>query len=104
MFVLITFEGFLSFLEKNMLRCPIKSLVGIDCPGCGFQRSVLLLLHGDVIGSVRQYPATMTILLMFAFLILHLKFKYTHGATVLKYIFIFNAVIITVNYIIKQLH
>jgi hypothetical protein len=99
-----TYGDILSFLERNMFKCPIKSITGIDCPGCGMQRSVLLLMRGEVYESIKQYPATITLLLMLVFLVLHLKFKFAHGAAVLKYIFIFNAIIITVNFIIKQIH
>jgi hypothetical protein len=99
-----TYGDILSFLEKNMLKCPMKSITGMDCPGCGMQRSILLLMRGEVYESIKQYPATITILLMLVFLVLHLKFKFTNGATVLKYIFIFNAIIITLNFTIKQLH
>ena len=29
-------------------KCPIKILLGIDCPGCGFQRAMHALLHGHI--------------------------------------------------------
>ena len=29
-----------------MPKCPVKLLLGIDCPGCGVQRAVHALLHG----------------------------------------------------------
>ncbi|MBD5322399.1 MAG: DUF2752 domain-containing protein [Bacteroides sp.] len=29
-------------------RCPFKLLTGLDCPGCGSQRAIHALLHGDV--------------------------------------------------------
>jgi len=28
-------------------RCPFKALTGLDCPGCGSQRAVHAILHGD---------------------------------------------------------
>lgn len=34
-----------SFLPK----CPFKLITGLNCPGCGFQRAVHSLLHGNVI-------------------------------------------------------
>ena len=30
------------------LQCPFKLLTGYDCPGCGSQRALHALLHGDV--------------------------------------------------------
>ncbi|NGM66204.1 DUF2752 domain-containing protein [Sphingobacterium sp. SGR-19] len=28
-------------------QCPFKALTGFDCPGCGSQRAVHAILHGD---------------------------------------------------------
>jgi hypothetical protein len=28
-------------------QCPFKALTGLDCPGCGSQRAVHAILHGD---------------------------------------------------------
>ena len=36
-----------------MLRCPLKWLTGFDCPGCGSQRALRLLMEGDVWGAAR---------------------------------------------------
>lgn len=32
-------------------RCPLHSLTGLQCPGCGSQRMVHALLHGDLAGA-----------------------------------------------------
>lgn len=34
-------------------KCPFKLLTGYNCPGCGFQRAVHSLLHGDVIQAIK---------------------------------------------------
>ncbi len=34
-------------------RCPIKMLLGIDCPGCGTLRMLYSLLHGDLAGAAK---------------------------------------------------
>jgi hypothetical protein len=36
-----------------MPKCPFKLLTGLQCPGCGGQRAVHALLHGDVVGALR---------------------------------------------------
>lgn len=33
--------------------CPIKALLGIDCPGCGSLRMLYSLLHGDLWAAFR---------------------------------------------------
>jgi hypothetical protein len=35
------------------LVCPVKALLGIDCPGCGSLRMLYSLLHGDLGAAVR---------------------------------------------------
>ena len=37
------------------LICPFKALMGIDCPTCGLTRSVSMLIHGDLVGSIRAH-------------------------------------------------
>jgi len=41
---------------KGFLACPIWSLTGHPCPGCGAQRSVHHCLHGDFATAVQLCP------------------------------------------------
>ncbi|WP_091257023.1 DUF2752 domain-containing protein [Flavobacterium omnivorum] len=50
-------------LDKYMLPCLSKTLFGMECLGCGFQRGFLLLLQGDFYGAFKMYPALFTTLL-----------------------------------------
>jgi len=50
-------------LEKYMLPCLFKTLFGIECLGCGFQRALFLLFKGDFFGAFIMYPAVYTTLL-----------------------------------------
>lgn len=36
--------------------CPIYFATGLYCPGCGSQRAIHLLLHGNIIGAFRFNP------------------------------------------------
>jgi len=38
------------------IPCPFHYFTGLYCPGCGSQRAVHLLLHGDVVGAFRYNP------------------------------------------------
>ncbi len=40
-----------------MLTCFSKQYFGVECPGCGIQRSAIKLLQGDVLDSLALYPA-----------------------------------------------
>lgn len=94
--------GLIAWLEHNLFSCFFVKYLGIECPGCGFQRSLIALLKGDVSESFQLYPALLPVLGMFLFLVMHLVFKFRNGANILKYTFIFNAIIIFGNYILKQ--
>lgn len=59
--------AFISWLQDHLLKCPFKYLTGTDCPGCGFQRSVLALMNGDLHKSFNLYPSTIPLLLFFAY-------------------------------------
>lgn len=37
-----------------VFACPFKALTGLDCPGCGGQRMVYDLLHGDLAGAAHN--------------------------------------------------
>ncbi|MBE0391198.1 hypothetical protein HNQ02_003428 [Flavobacterium sp. 7E] len=50
-------------LEKYMLPCLSKTLFGVECLGCGFQRAFLLLFQGEFIASFKMYPAIFTTLI-----------------------------------------
>lgn len=47
-----------------MLPCYFKHFTGFDCPGCGFQRSVIALIQGDFIKSFHLYPGAVFILIL----------------------------------------
>ena len=55
--------------EDYMIPCLSKQLLGIDCFGCGMQRSLLLISHGEFIAAFKMYPAIYTLILLIAFLI-----------------------------------
>lgn len=38
-------------------KCIFKQLTGFDCPGCGSQRAIHCLLHGDIGGAWHFNPA-----------------------------------------------
>ncbi|WP_245201496.1 DUF2752 domain-containing protein [Saonia flava] len=85
-----------------MLPCLNKKLFGIECPGCGIQRSFSFLLQGDFLAAFKMYPAiyTLLILLSFAGVNLFLKFKYDFKIKV--FLLVLNVAIIAISYIIKM--
>ncbi|QNA42724.1 DUF2752 domain-containing protein [Lacibacter sediminis] len=89
------------WLEKNLLTCPSKKFLHIECPGCGLQRSYIALMKGDFADSFQLYPAAIPMLLLFCYLLLHVFFRFKSGGKILMILYIFCASIIAVHYIYK---
>ncbi len=95
------FVKLIQWLEEHQLPCFYKKTLGVECPGCGMQRAFIELLKGDIWQSIMIYPALIPILFMIFFLMLHISLKFKKGPVILKITFIFNIVLITLNYIYK---
>ncbi len=91
------------WIERHQLPCFYRKFLGIDCPGCGMQTALIELLKGNIVESIKVYPALIPTICMFIYLILHLIFKFKNGANFLKYCFIFTVVIIVINYVYKMI-
>jgi Protein of unknown function (DUF2752) len=96
-----SYSRVISWCESHMLACPSKKYLHIECPGCGFQRSCIALLKGNFADSLTLYPATIPILVLFLFTSLHLKYQFSRGAMIIKYLQLFSAIVIVVFYIYK---
>ncbi|HEY8781797.1 MAG TPA: DUF2752 domain-containing protein [Mucilaginibacter sp.] len=93
---------FINWLQNHLVPCPFKYLTGIDCPGCGFQRSVLALTQGNFHKSFMLYPAAIPLLLFFAYGFADKYFKLDNSKNaVKKTLFVFIGSIILVSYGVK---
>lgn len=52
-------------MEEYMIPCLSKKLFGIDCLGCGMQRSLVLLIKGEFYDAFLMYPAIYPMLVFF---------------------------------------
>jgi hypothetical protein len=86
-----------------LLPCPFKYLFGIDCPGCGFQRSVLALLRGDFSLSFKLYPPTVPLLICFISAACTWLLKLNQNALALKVMYFVTGFFIFFNYLYKML-
>ena len=93
--------NFIDWLSHHLFACPFKTYFGFDCPGCGLQRSILVLIKGDLVASFKLYPATIPLIFVIIFTIIHLKFDFKLGAAIIKIAFFGVAVIAAINYIYK---
>ncbi|MBO0329343.1 DUF2752 domain-containing protein [Muricauda sp. CAU 1631] len=85
-----------------MLPCLNKQLLGLDCPGCGMQRSVDLLIHGEFLAAFQMYPAIYPILVLLVFLITSTFLKFKHSQQIKMVLMFITAGTIIVSYILKM--
>ena len=81
-----------------MLPCMNKKLLGIECFGCGTQRSFLLLIKGDFVGAFNMFPAIFTTVLFFLVLALHFIDKSRNYQKAIISLAVINAIIMVVSY------
>jgi len=94
---------FLEWLEHHLLTCPIKYFYGVDCPGCGMQRSIIELLKGNIWDSIQLYPPLIPLIMLMILLVINIKIHSGTWLKVLKAFFIADVIIIFINYIFKFL-
>ncbi|MEJ2112541.1 MAG: DUF2752 domain-containing protein [Flavobacteriaceae bacterium] len=87
--------------EQYMLPCLNKKLFGIECLGCGMQRSFILVFQGDFVGAFKMYPAIFTIIILVLFIIFNLFKKFKYDYKIKMGLLYLNIVIIVVSYLIK---
>lgn len=88
-------------IEDYMLPCLNKKLFGVDCLGCGMQRSLLHVFRGEFIEAFKMYPAIYTIIIFFALVAYNFFFKKKVKSKIIYSLAILNIIIIIVSYIYK---
>ena len=89
-------------LEKYMFPCISKTLFGIECLGCGFQRAFVFILEGNFEATFKMYPAIYSSLILILFVGLHfidLKRNYKKTLLVLA---IINSILMIGGYYYKH--
>ena len=90
-----------STLEEYMLPCLNKKLFGIDCMGCGMQRSISLILHGNLVEAFYMYPAIYTLILLFGVIAINTFKNFKYANKIIIILAILNVIIIIGNFIMK---
>ncbi len=88
----------------NLLPCAYKSVLGFDCPICGFQRALLLLFKGKLMESLITYPPLLPILFLIILFVLHLFNNQLVKRRFLNYFSAIVLVIIALNYFFYLLY
>ncbi|MFC3561701.1 DUF2752 domain-containing protein [Pedobacter jamesrossensis] len=89
------------WLQNHLIPCPFKYLTGIDCPGCGFQRSFIELIQGNFEKSWSIYPPTTPLIFLFITAAILYKFKIKSKAIVFKILVILVGNFVVLVYLHK---
>lgn len=89
--------------DSWMLPCMSKQFLGMDCPGCGIQRSISHLLHGELVEAFLMYPGIFPLLFLFVFLIFDWFVKTKYGEQVKLWATIIAIGTVVTSYLIKVL-
>ena len=88
-------------LNDYMLPCLNKKLFGVDCMGCGMQRSIALIFKGEFVDAFYMYPAIYTLILLLGVIGVNTFKNYKHAYKIIVILAILNTTIIITNFILK---
>ncbi len=88
-------------IKDFMMPCLSKTVLGVICPGCGFQRSIILLLEGDFLGAFKMYPAIFTLIPFALLLVANSVFRLKNIASFISVLGITSVALILINFFIK---
>lgn len=69
--------------------------------GCGMQRSISLILHGNFVDAFYMYPAIYTLILLFGVIAVNTFKNFKYANKIIIILAILNVVIIIGNFILK---
>jgi len=91
-------------MEEYLLPCLNKQLFGLECYGCGGQRSVLLLLKGDFHGALLMFPAIYPILILLVFVLFNLFYKFQYDYYIKIGLILLTGFVLITSYLFKIFH
>ena len=90
--------------EDYMIPCLNKKLFGFECLGCGLQRSLVLLWHGEFIEAFKMYPAIFTLIPLFILIGINIFYKFKYANKLINGLAIISVTTIIISYIIKLIN
>lgn len=88
-------------LDDYMIPCLNKKLFGMECMGCGLQRSVSLIIHGNFLDAFYMYPAIYTLILFFGVILINAIKPFIYASKLIIVLGILNVIIIVASFIFK---
>jgi hypothetical protein len=87
--------------EDYMLPCLNKKFLGLECMGCGMQRSLALIFQGEFVAAFYMYPAIYTLILLISFVLLNSFKNYKFAFKIIITLAVINVILIVGNFIFK---
>lgn len=92
----------LNGLENYMIPCVNKKIFGVECLGCGMQRSIAHIFTGEFATAFKVYPAIYTIFILLAVVFINFFVKFKFDFQIKIGLIILNAIVMVVSYFIKM--
>lgn len=92
----------LEWLETHQLPCLFRRFFEIECPGCGFQTALLLLLKGEAKAACLTWPGLLPLICFFLLIAGRSCGLKKITATMLKNVGIICLILILVSYLLKR--
>ncbi|MBS1571079.1 MAG: DUF2752 domain-containing protein [Bacteroidetes bacterium] len=89
-------------VEDFMLPCFFKTYLGIECFGCGLQRSAVLLVKGNFSEAFQIYPAIYPLIGLLFFLSLHFFDNKRNYSTVIIFFGICTGLVMVISYFYRH--
>ena len=87
-----------------MLPCLTKKFLGLECFGCGIQRSVALIFEGEFLEAFYMYPAIYALIMFFGFVLINLFENFKYANKLINSFGILSVIMIITNFLIKLLN
>ena len=87
--------------EDYMLPCLNKTMFGLDCMGCGMQRSIALILNGDFMAAFYMYPAIYSLIALLGVIFINYFRNFKHAYNIIIILAGLNVILILGNFIFK---
>lgn len=89
-------------MKEWMLPCLTKKYLGVECLGCGIQRSLLLVFKGEFVQAFQLYPAIYPMLLLGIVIGANLIFPIKLAPKIIAVLGILTAVTMIGSYVLKH--